>query len=375
MSDSNPKAAAIPLTRNPFHCKESRIPIEGAFTREEVQLALRQVEMPLEALRYDTTPVGLHYTLNHFDIPALEASCYRLTVSGRVRRPLSLAIDDLLRFPQVTQRVTLECAGNGRGLMTPRYPSMPWMYGAIGTAEWTGVRLRDVLAEAELLPDAVELSFYGADRGFDNGVEHPYGRSLKPELALSEDVLIAFAMNGAPLSAQHGWPLRLVVPGWYGMASVKWLVRIEAIDRPFDGYQQVVGYHYRNSADDPGVPVTSLRVKSLMVPPGIPDWYTGTRIVDRDAMLVSGRAWSGNGVPVVRVEVAVDEDWYEASVEPPSFRFAWQAWRFKWHPVPGEHELLCRATDASGATQPLAPHWNWNGMGNNACQRVRVFVR
>jgi DMSO/TMAO reductase YedYZ molybdopterin-dependent catalytic subunit len=182
-------------------------------------------------------------------------------------------------------------------------------------------------------------------------------------------------MNGAPLPPQHGFPVRLVVPGWYGMASVKWLLRIEALDRPYDGLQQVVGYHYRKFGGDPGVPITHARVKSLMAPPGIPDWYTRRRLVEHGLQPLQGRAWSGAGVPIARVEIAVDGDWHDAWVEPLEHRFAWQRWRYDWSATPGEHELACRATDASGASQPLEPEWNTTGMGNNAVQRVHVTVR
>lgn len=360
---------------SPFEPQERRPHVEGGFHYDEVQLALRQVELPLEALHYDVTPVGLHYTLNHFDIPRVAAQTYRLAVAGLVKKPLALTLDELMALPRCTRRVTLECAGNGRAGMTPRYPSMPWMYGAAGTAEWTGVRLADVLDQAGIAPGTREVVFYGADRGFDAGVEHCYGRSLKPGDALAGDVLLAFAMNGQPLAPQHGFPLRLVVPGWYGMASVKWLARVEAIDREFDGYQQAVGYRYRRFAGDPGEPVTHMRVKSLMAPPGIPDWYTRTRLVERGPVELFGRAWSGNGVPVTRVEVAVDGTWRDARLDPPPSPHAWQAWRCDWDAAPGEHELTCRATDAAGNVQPLAAQWNTNGLGNNACHRLRVFVR
>ena len=182
-------------------------------------------------------------------------------------------------------------------------------------------------------------------------------------------------MNGAPLAPQHGFPLRLVVPGWYGMASVKWLTRIEVLARPFDGQQQAAGYHYRQHQDDPGVPVTHQKVKSLMVPPGIPDWYTRRRLVERGSTQLTGRAWSGGGVYVARVEVAINGLWRDAGVESPPSRGVWQGWRCEWRAEPGEYELACRATDAAGATQPDDPAWNASGMGNNAIQRVAVTVQ
>ena len=360
---------------DPFGEQGPRPPVEGPYAREEIALALRNAALPLEALRYELTPAGLHYTLSHFDLPRLEEHGFALQVCGRVRYPLALTLAELHALPQRTLRVTLECAGNGRGLMSPRYPSMAWLHEGVGTAEWTGVPLARLLERAALERDAVEIAFIGSDRGFDRGVEHDYGRSLKLTDALSEDVLLAYAMNGAPLPPQHGFPLRLIVPGWYGMASVKWLARIEALERAYDGFQQVVGYHYRKFAGDPGMPVTHARVKSLLVPPGIPDWYTRARLVERGTIPLEGRAWSGAGAVIVRVEVAVDEEWRDAAVEPAVHRFAWQRWEYAWNATPGEHELAVRATDATGATQPLDPEWNTNGMGNNAVQRIRVTVR
>ena len=329
--------------------------------------------MPPEALRYDVTPVGLHYTLSHFDIPALSAS-HRLSIEGSVERPRAFQVDDLRALEQKTLRVTMECAGNGRAGMAPRYPSMPWTFGAVSTAEWTGVPLATLLAMARPSPRARDVAFHGADAGFDSGAEHRFARSLRVEEA-KEDVLVAWAMNGRPLLPQHGAPLRLIVPGWYGMASVKWLERIEVLEQPFDGYQQVTGYRYKKHADDEGTPVRHIRVKSLIIPPGIPDWYTRRRIVEQGTIEVRGRAWSGAGVAITRVELGVDGAWRDAEVEPRSEKFAWQRWRAKWQAARGEHELACRATDAAGAAQPLEPDWNLGGMGNNAVQRVQVTVR
>ena len=360
---------------NPFAPFPPRPPLEGNYAREELALAYRNSALPLEALAWDVTPVGLHYTLSHFDIPRLDAASFRLAVVGKVARPLTLALDEIRALPARTQRVTLECAGNGRGLMSPRSASMPWLSEGVGTADWTGTPLRNVLELARVLPGAADIAFFGADRGFDRGVEHVYGRSLGPQAAMAEEVLLAWAMNGAPLAPQHGYPLRLIVPGWVGMASVKWLTRIEVRAQVFDGQQQAVGYHYRKHSDDPGVPVTFQKVKSLMVPPGIPDWYTRRRLVDQGPVPLTGRAWSGAGAAVAKVEVSVDGAWRAAEVEPQRDRHAWQAWRWQWRASPGEYELCCRATDENGEIQPLAPEWNANGMGNNAVQRLQVTVR
>ena len=369
-------AAARTGSGNPFAGADARPHVDGAFAREEVALANRNPGMPLEGLRYDITPQGMHYLLSHFDIPEVDAQAWRLSIGGHVRAGLSFSLAELKQLPTRTLRVTLECAGNGRAGMTPRYPSMPWIGEAVGTAEWTGTPLRGLLEKAVPVDRASEVAFLGLDRGFDRGVEHHYGRSLKLDQALSDDVLVVYAMNGQPLLPQHGHPCRLIVPGWYGMASVKWLSRIEVLDRPFDGFQQAVGYHYRKSADDPGVPVTTLRVRSLMLPPGIPDWYTRRRLVDAGRVELRGRAWAGAGVPVERVEVAVDGEWRDALLAPPgAHRYAWRAWTCPWDATRGEHLLQCRAHAADGSVQPLQPDWNTAGMGNNAVQAVQVTVR
>ena len=330
--------------------------------------------MPLEALRYDVTPTGLHYLLVHFDIPAVDPVAWRLRLDGLVDRPLELSLADLRALPRRTIPVTMECAGNGRARLQPRPLSNPWLLEAIGTAEWGGTPLAPLLAEAGLRPDATELVFTGADRGFQGGIEQDFQRSLSVAEASRPGVLLVAEMNGAPLQPQHGFPLRLIVPGWYGVASVKWLLRIEAVAEPFTGYQQARTYRFKTDANDPGIPVSRIRVRALMAPPGIPDFFTRRRLVDAGTIRVRGRAWSGNG-PVRKVEVAVDGVWADAIVEAAVGDWAWRGWSFDWDATPGEHELACRATDEAGETQPLDPPWNYQGMGNNGVQTVRVTVR
>ncbi len=353
--------------------EKRRPPIVGRYTQEELALAARNSGMPLEALRYDVTPAGLHYLLIHFDIPA-PADDWALRVDGLVARPLRLGLAELQRLPAKTIRVTMECAGNGRGQTSPRYPSMPWLEEGVSTAEWTGVPLSAVLESAQVKGATRELVFHGADRGFDRGIEHTYSRSLAPAEAMRDDVLLAWAMNGAPLLPQHGAPLRLVVPSWYGMASVKWLERIEAVDQPFDGVQQALSYHFRAVAGEKGVPCTRMRVNSLMAPPGIPDYFGRRRTVDAGPVEILGRAWSGDGA-VKRVEFAVDGAWQDAVLEASPGPHAWRRWTARWQATPGVHELRCRATDATGAMQPLEPPWDVTGFGNNAAQNVEVTVR
>jgi DMSO/TMAO reductase YedYZ molybdopterin-dependent catalytic subunit len=345
-------------------------------TLAELQLAARNHALPLEALRHDLTPIGLHYLLIHFDIPAIDAATWRLEVGGRVQRPLSLALGELRARASRTLTVTLECAGNGRALLEPRPVSQPWLMEAVGTAEWTGTPLRPILEETGVLEDGAEVVFTGLDRGIQGEVEHDYARSLPLADALDDDVLLAYEVNGQPLPPQHGFPLRLIVPGWYGMTHVKWLRSIEVTAEPFRGWQQDVAYHLRESEEEQGSPVTRIRPRSLMVPPGIPDFLTRERFLAAGECMLEGRAWSGTA-PVERVELSVDggRSWSDAALgAAPVSRYAWRGFSFAWDAEPGEHELCCRATDAGGATQPLAPEWNFDGFCNNAVQRVRVTV-
>jgi len=332
--------------------------------------------LPLEALRWDLTPAGLHYLLIHYDIPAVDPATWRLAVGGSVGRELSLSLADLRARPSVTAAVTLECAGNGRAQLSPRPLSQPWLLEAVGTAEWTGTPLSGLLEEAGVEGSAVEVLFEALDRGVEGGEEQTYARSLPLAEALRDEMLLAYAMNGAPLPPQHGFPLRLVVPGWYGMASVKWLHRITVLDSPFEGYQQARGYRLRQTPSEEGEPVSRMLPRSLMVPPGIPDFATRERRLEPGVHPVRGRAWSGFGA-VERVAVSADggESWSDARLGRQVGRWAWRSWEWDWRvEEPGLYELCCRATDSAGSSQPLEPPWNLGGYANNEVQRVPVVV-
>jgi sulfane dehydrogenase subunit SoxC len=349
------------------------------FTREEVALALRNPGMPLEALRYPVTPIGMHYVLIHFDVPEIDAATYELRVDGRVRTPLALTLADLRARPAVSMPVMMECAGSGRARLAPRPVSAPWHEEAIGCAEWTGTPLRGILEEAGLLEDALELLFTGYDRGIDQDVEQDYQRSLPVEEAMREELFLAYAMNGQPLPAPHGFPLRLLVPDWYGMASVKWLRSITAIAEPFEGVQQTLLYQYRRGEGDPGTPVTHKKPRALMVPPGIPEFLSRVRHVPTGRTQIQGRAWSGQGT-VNLVEFSSDggRSWSDARLEPRPAAHGWTAWSYSWDASePGKYELCVRATDDTGDVQPLkaGDAWNQGGYGVNAVQRVPVEVK
>ncbi|MCH8466312.1 MAG: sulfite oxidase [Roseinatronobacter sp.] len=344
------------------------------FTRAEVALANRNSGALLELLDCDITPTGTHYLLNHFDVPVLRAQDHVLEFDGAFDAPFTLSLADIMAQPQITLPVTLECAGNGRAGMQPRPLSMPWMHEAIGTSEWTGTPLAPLLERAKPRSSVQDFAFLGADYGYDKGVPHYYGRSLTPAQIAQLDVLLVWGMNGAALLPQHGAPLRLVVPGWYGMASVKWLSRITALEARYQGFQQVETYRFRSHDGDEGTPVTQIHVRSLMKPPGVPDWFTRARRVQAGPVALSGRAWSGGGVPIARVEVLLDGEWRAARLSPPVGRYAWTRWEIDWNATPGQHDLACRATDAAGNTQPLNAPYNLGGFANNAVQHLSVEV-
>jgi DMSO/TMAO reductase YedYZ molybdopterin-dependent catalytic subunit len=329
--------------------------------------------MPLEALRYPVTPVGLHYLLTHYDVPEVDAGGWRLRVRGE--RELSLGLDELRARPRVELAVTMECAGNGRAHLNPRPVSQPWLLEAVGTARWGGTPLRPLLEEAGVGEGAVELLFTGVDRGAEGGDEQAFQRSLPIEEALRDEVLLAYEMNGAPLPPQHGFPLRLVVPGWYGMTNVKWLSEIEVLREPFSGYQQSWSYRVRQTEDEEGEPLSRMLPRSLLVPPGIPEFLTRERLLPAGEVLVQGRAWSGLA-PVASVEVSADggSTWAAAELEPEDGRWAWRGWSYRWQAEPGSWVLCSRARDTAGNEQPLEPAWNLGGYANNAVQRVPVTV-
>ena len=351
---------------------------ESGITQEELRLAARNHAMPLEALRWPITPIGLHYLLVHYDVPLVDPGAWRLDLGGAVERPRSLTLDELHALPAVEVTATMECAGNGRALFSPRPLSQPWLTEAVGTATWRGVPLAQLLDEAAPGSGALEVVFSALDRGIEGDVEQQYERSLPLAEARASGAVLAYEMNDAPLPPQHGFPLRLVVPGWYGMTNVKWLSAITVTTDAFAGYQQTTAYRYRRDEQEVGRAVTRMRPRSLLVPPGVPDFHTRERVVEGSPVSLEGRAWSGRA-PIARVEVSDDggASWVEArltrDLDGP---WAWVRFELDWEPGrAGAFSLCCRATDETGETQPLEPEWNVGGYENNAVQRVPVTVR
>ena len=304
-----------------------------------------------------------HYIRDHFAIPLAPAE---LVVDGAVEMPLVLTVAGLRAMSSKTIAVTLECAGNGRAFLDPSAPGEQWRLGAVSTAEWTGVALRDVLATASPRASAVEVLFVGADSGSPAGLgrEISYERSLPLADALRDDVLLAYAMNGEPLPPEHGAPLRLVVPGWYGMASVKWLARIRLIERAFDGFYQKDRYVID------GQPLRDIAPRAVITEPA-----DGARL-SRSRIVVRGRAWSGHA-PVDSVEVSSDGgfSWHPAELGPEISPYAWREWTTSVEPgVRTDISILAYAVDTDGEQQPIAQRRTDLGYMNNAAQPIMVHV-
>ena len=332
-------------------------------------------ETPPGDLGGDLTPTARFYRRSHFPIPVLDPAAWRLAVGGMVHRPLSLSLPELIRLPAETLAVTLECAGNGRALQRPPAPGVQWGPGAVGTAEWTGPRLADVLARAGIRPGACEVIFGGADQGqAADGSPRSirFERSLPVRDALESGALLAYAMNGQPLPVRHGYPLRLVVPGWYAVASVKWLTDIRVVAEPFDGFFQAVHYVYDWDRGGHGTPepVREMQVRALITRP------CAGQELPAGGVIVRGVAWSG-AAPVARVEVSVaGGPWRKARLIGAPAAHGWQQWEFLASGLgPGEVTVRARATDLAGRIQPDRPEWNRLGYGTNFIHEVRVLAR
>jgi DMSO/TMAO reductase YedYZ molybdopterin-dependent catalytic subunit len=330
-------------------------------------------EAPPELLNAEVTPTQQFFRRNHFGIPQLDGSTWRLEIGGLVRRPLRLSLDELRQFRHVSVTAVLECAGNGRNLYIPLVAGEQWGLGAVGNARWTGVALSDVLDTAGVLRDAVDVVFTGADRGPANGSEATiaFERSLSVVDARHSGALLAFAMNDEPLPARHGYPVRLLVPGKYAVASVKWLTTIAVSGEPFAGFFQAEHYvfEWRRDGDVIRRPVAEPQVRALITAPA-----TGGQL-PRRAFKVRGVAWSGSA-PVTQVMVSVaGDDWQAATLVGAPEPASWQRWEL---PVelarPGEATIRARAVDGSGRTQPVRPEWNRLGYGGNFIHEVTVRV-
>jgi DMSO/TMAO reductase YedYZ molybdopterin-dependent catalytic subunit len=349
-----------------------------------VGLIIRQkeptnLEMPFDQLDSYLTPTELFYIRSHFSVPTVDVAGYRLGIDGAVRNPLALSYRELREMRSETRIATLECAGNGRVFLVPTAQGAQWELGAVGNAEWTGVPLRALLERAGLEDDACEIVLEGADRGTPTEPPIPpnpisYARSVPRKKAIRPEVLIAYQMNGRDLSHDHGYPVRAIVPGHYGMASVKWLTRIQAVREAFQGYFQTSDYGYWDSLD--GKPVrralAEMKLKSAIARPRVYETLSPNQ-----TYTVFGAAWAGE---TEATEIAVSTDggqsWAEAHFLDPARRHAWRRWKFDWHTPekPGRYTLLARARDANGTVQPNEHDWNYGSYVITHLLPIEVFV-
>lgn len=347
-------AAAGPAATAGSAAAASRGTFPGLITREKEPMNL---ELPFPTLEDRLVPNNRFYVRSHFPIPALEAAAWQLSIEGEVQNALKISYDELRKMPSQTVTATLECAGNGRARLAPKVKGLLWEQGAVGNATWTGVPLAVLLERAGVQAGALEIVFEGADQGTvadeprSPGAIH-FARSLPLAKARQPEVLVAYLMNGQPLAPEHGFPVRLVVPGWYGMASVKWLSKLTVSAVAYAGYWQTLEYAYwqRIHGLPTLTPVTEMQVKAEIARPALYEVVPAG-----EPYRVFGAAWTGES-DVIRVDISTDDGctWQPAQLLEAAVPFAWRFWEFTWMPpaAPGRHTLKARATDRAGRSQP-----------------------
>jgi len=327
---------------------------DGKIVRSEQPLNL---EMPFEELNSFITPTEWFYVRTHFPIPKIDRKKWRLQIEGEVEKPFVLSFDELLRFESRTIPATLECAGNSRNLLEPKVKGVQWGLGAVGNANWTGVPLSSLLDCAGIKASALEVILEGADEGSLEEPKAPSGnvrfaRSI-PLTKARDDVLLAYKMNDVDLTDEHGFPVRAVVPGWYAVASIKWLQRIIVTDRAFAGYYQTFDYAFwkRDGENAELVPLREMQIKAEIARP-----IDGEVVATNSNMRVHGAAWTGEG-EIAKVELSSDDgaSWNEAKLIDKAAPNAWRLWEYNWRTpsTAGRQTLIARATDSKGRTQPV----------------------
>ena len=326
----------------------------GKIVRSEEPLNL---EMPFEKLDGFITATDSFYVRCHFPVPKIDKKMWRLRVEGEVEEPFELNYDELLKLESRKIPATLECAGNNRDLLEAKVKGVQWGLGAVGNADWTGVPLSILLDRAGVKAGAREVILEGADNGPLEDPKSPPGnvrfaRSI-PMAKAREDVLLAYRMNDVDLTVEHGFPVRAVVPGWYAVASIKWLQRIIVTDRPFTGYYQTIDYAFwkRDGAHAELVPLREMQTKAEIAQP-----IDGQTVPANSKVRVHGAAWTGYG-EITKVEISVDggASWSQAKLDAMPTRNAWRLWDYEWHTPAkaGKQTLVARATDSQGRTQPI----------------------
>ncbi|TPG58702.1 sulfite oxidase [Hymenobacter nivis] len=366
---AGPHGAAAPAA--------NRSTFPGLITREREPMNL---ELPFPTLEEWLVPNNRFYVRSHFPIPALEATAWQLSIEGEVQNPLKIGYDELRKLPARTVTATLECAGNGRARLAPKAKGLLWEQGAVGNATWTGVPLAALLERAGVKTGALEVVVEGADQGTvadepkSPGAIH-FARSLPLAKARQPEVLVAYLMNGQPLAPEHGFPVRLVVPGWYGMASVKWLSKLTVSAVPYAGYWQTLEYAYwqRTHGLPTLTPVAEMQVKAEIARPALYEVVPAGQ-----AYRVFGAAWTGES-DVVRVDVSTDDGhtWQPAQLLDAAVPFAWRLWEFAWMPpvAPGRYTLRARATDGAGRTQPTGHDPDRRNYMINSITAVEIIVQ
>src|SRR6267378_6878966 len=336
------------------------------------------LETPVEFMTSWITPVNHFFVRNHMFEPAkFDAKAWQLSITGEVEKPLTLTLADLEKLSVHSIVNTMECAGNGRSLQNPKVPGIQWGKGAVGNARFSGPSLKTLLEKAGVKDSAKHVQFRGLDQV--PGKVPPFIRSIPIDKAMDADTLVATKMNGAPLTAHHGFPARAVTPGWAGAASCKWLTEISVLDNPAEGNFMSPGYRLPNTPVKPGEAVkpedthsvTGLTVKSLIAGPS-----DGAKLRS-SKQEIKGVAWAGEA-DIAKVEISTDggTSWNAAELGRDHARYAWRLWTYSWKPAKsGDYIILSRATESQGRVQPEAAIWNPSGYLYNAYDQVKVYVQ
>jgi len=335
-------------------------------------------EAPIQFINPKSLSNKLFFRRNHFSYPSIFSYHYWLPIRGLVPTPKIFSLQDLQELPSKTMKVILECAGNKRGFFEPKTFGEQWEKGAISQGIWKGVPLSTLLELTGISDGATEVVIEGYDYGERKDLDsiHTFARSLPLEKALHPDTLIAYEFNHQPIPFKHGYPLRLIVPQWYAMASVKWISQIRLVKEKFKGPFQSIDYiynpHSENNKD--ATPVTTIHVNSTIQKPLDMD------ILNTGMHKIKGIAWTGQG-HITKVEVSVDNGntWNEATITTEMAKqkpdYEWRPWTFNWLACEkGEYTILTKATDSNGRTQPKSPSWNRKGYGYNAIDQIKIKI-